>query len=180
MDVLVLLEEAPDPSPVLARVDSVPGAFTYERRGRDVVTLYGTPSTESLALALAAVVESRRGEGSGLGAFRHLGVWPGRGAVGDTAWRDSATGELMTHDLDIPFAVLTDIALRLRNECGPLLQRLVAGLQMTDWPEGMWRGITLTFDPQDVGATALTLAGIDSLLDTVRLADGLSYEYEGD
>ncbi|MBC7791655.1 MAG: hypothetical protein H7Z74_17040 [Anaerolineae bacterium] len=179
MDVLVLLEEAPDPSPVLARVDSVPG-FTFERRGRDVVTLYGTPSTESLALALAAVVESRRAEGYGQGAFRHLGVWPGRGAVGDTAWRDAVTGELVTRDLDIPLAVLTDIALRLRDECGPLLQRLVAGLQMADWPEGMWRGITLTFDPDEVNGTALTGAGMDSLLDTVRLADGLSYEYEGD
>ena len=82
MDVLVMLEESPDPSPVLARIDSVPLALVAERRGRDVVTLYGAPSSESLALALAAVVESYRSTANGSGAFRQLGLWPGRGAIG--------------------------------------------------------------------------------------------------
>ncbi|MFN2397316.1 MAG: hypothetical protein ABR543_01535, partial [Gemmatimonadaceae bacterium] len=76
MDFLVMLEESPEQSPVLARVDSVPAEMDSEHRGRDVVTLYGTPSTESLALALAAAVESRRRAGNSSGAFRHLGVWP--------------------------------------------------------------------------------------------------------
>ena len=179
MDVLVMLEESPDPSPVLARVDSVPLALVAERRGRDVVTLYGAPNSESLSLALAAVVESHRTTGSGLGAFRHLGVWPGRGAVGDAAWRDRTTGELMTRDLDIPFEVLTDTARRLRDQCGQLLQRLAAGLAMPDWPEGTWRAISITLDPA-LALTPATAANFDALLDTMREADGLTYEYEGD
>jgi hypothetical protein len=78
MDVLVMLEETPDPTPVLARIDSVPAMQEPRRRARDVVTLYGTPSSESLALALAAVVESQRGAGQSDACFRHLGVWPDR------------------------------------------------------------------------------------------------------
>src|SRR5674476_896577 len=60
MDVLVMLEERPDHSPVLAHVNSVPSPLTSERPARDIVTLYGVPSAESLALALAAAVESHR------------------------------------------------------------------------------------------------------------------------
>ena len=178
MDVLVLLEEGPDPSPLLARVDSVPEALASERRARDVVTLYGTPDPESLSLALAAVVESRRSSGSGPGALQHLGVWPGRGAVGDTAWRDAATGELMTRDVNIPFETLTDLARRLRAECGQLIQRLAAGLRMPDWPEGAWRAITITFNPElsVLPALAAAAGGADALLDTMREADGFSYE----
>ncbi len=179
MDVLVMLEESPDPSPVLARIDSVPLALVAEHRGRDVVTLYGAPSFEALALALAAVVESHRSTGSGSGAFRHLGVWPGRGAVGDAAWRDRTTGELMTRDLDIPLEVLADTARRLRDQCGQLLQRLVAGLAMPDWPEGAWRAISITLDPA-LALTPATAASFDSLLDAMREADGLTYEYDGD
>src|SRR6185312_8377199 len=52
MDFLVMLEECSDSTSVLARVDSVPAQLTPERRQRDVVTLYGTPRTESLALAI--------------------------------------------------------------------------------------------------------------------------------
>ncbi|MDQ3698162.1 MAG: hypothetical protein M3373_09080 [Gemmatimonadota bacterium] len=178
MDVLVLLEESPEPTPMLARVDSVPAALLSERRARDVVTLYGTPSPDSLALALAAVVESQRATGGGAGSFQHLGVWQGRGAVGDTAWRDTATGELMTRDLDIPFDTLTAVAHRLRDECGPLLQRLVAGLAMPDWPEGTWRAITITFNSELTPVA--TAGGIDELLDAVRQAEGFTYEYEGD
>ena len=62
MDVLVMLEEGSDHSPVLAHVNSVPSPLDAERPSRDVVTLYGEPSPESLALALAAAVESHRGE----------------------------------------------------------------------------------------------------------------------
>src|SRR5674476_916589 len=90
MDFLVMLEEGVDLSPVLARVDSVPSAFSQERCDRDVVTLYGVPKTESLALSLAAAVESHR-TGVGPGTFRHLGLLVGRGAVGDAAWRDTTT-----------------------------------------------------------------------------------------
>lgn len=179
MDVLVMLEEGPDQTPLLARIDSVPEALASERRARDVVTLFGTPSPESLSLALAAVVESRRANGGSPGAFQHLGVWPDRGAVGDTAWRDRRTGELMTRDLDIPFDTLAGIALRLRSEFGQLLQRLAAGLAMPDWPEGTWRAIAITFNPELLPAPALAY-GADNILDVMREAEGFTYEYEGD
>src|SRR5450759_2189670 len=56
MVVLVMLEESPVHSPVLAQVNSVPSPLSNERPSRDVVTLYGVPSAESLALALAAAL----------------------------------------------------------------------------------------------------------------------------
>ena len=76
MDILVMLEENPDHSPVLAHVNSVPSPTATDRPARDIVTLYGVPSAETLALALAAAVESRRtGEGhNNVDAIRHLGV----------------------------------------------------------------------------------------------------------
>ena len=103
MDILVMLEENPDHSPVLAHVNSVPSPLATDRPARDIVTLYGVPSAETLALALAAAVESHRtGEGhTNVDAIRHLGV-SDRGAVGDAAWRDAGTGELVTRDLEIP------------------------------------------------------------------------------
>ena len=60
MDVLVMLEETPDPTLVLAQVSSVRSPLRNEQQSRDVVTLFGVPSPESLALALAAALESRR------------------------------------------------------------------------------------------------------------------------
>lgn len=178
MEFLVMLEESPEQSPVLARVDSVPAELDSEHRGRDVVTLYGTPSTESLALALAAAVESRRTAGNSSGAFRHLGVWPERGAVGDTAWRDAATGQLMMSDLSIPFDVLAASARRILGEAGPAIQRLVAGLNMPDWPEGNWRAIGMSLNPAAEPAPAAL--GFDGVLDQFRQAEGLTFEYEGD
>ena len=179
MDFLVMLEEGSEHSPVLARVDSVPDVLSFEHRSRDVVTLYGTPRAESLALALAAAVESRRAAGNGSRAFRHLGLWPERGAVGDAAWRDEKTGELVTRDLNIPLDVLTSIAHQLLAQFGSVLQRLVAGLSMPDWPEGAWRAIRVTMEPV-VEPTRAALSHVDDLLDLLREADGLTYEYEGD
>ncbi len=178
MDFLVMLEESPAYPPVLARVDSVPEVSAPERRARDVVTLYGTPSSESLALALAAAIESRAA-GDGVGTFRHLRIWPGRGAVGDAAWRDATTGQLVTRNLDIPFGVLAGLARRLQDECGPLIRRLVAGLAMPDWPEGTWRAISISI-AESIESTAAALSRPESLLDAFREADGLTYEYDGD
>src|SRR5216684_4312282 len=103
MDILVMLEENPEHSPVLAHVNSVPSSLDVERPSRDIVTIYGEPSAESVALALAAAVEIHRGGGGGAdgtgrqiashAAIRHLGVWPERGALGDAAWRDATTGQ---------------------------------------------------------------------------------------
>lgn len=179
MDFLVMLEESSDDSPVLARVDSVPALLSPERRARDVVTLYGTPRTESLALAIAAAVESHRTAGEESEAFRHLGVWPERGAVGDAAWRDATTGELVTRDFDIPLDVLTSAAQELIAQCGAALQRLVAGLAMPDWPEGVWRAISIRLDPI-TEPTRAALGRLEGLLDVLREADGMTYEYEGD
>ena len=177
MDVLVMLEESPDHSPVLAHVNSVPSPLASERPARDVVTLYGAPSAESLALALAAAVESHR-TGSGHDnndAIRHLGVWAERGAVGDAAWRDALTGQLVTHDLEIPLEILNGTASQLLNECGQLIRRLVAGLSMPDWPEGARRAITVSLSPV-VGLAAPVFAPLESLLDRLREADGPAYE----
>jgi hypothetical protein len=175
MDILVMLEDSPDESPVLARVDSVPAMVATDHRAREVVTLYGTPNADYLALALAAAVESHRTAGDGLGAFRHLGVWSERGAVGDTAWRDEISGELLTRDVEIPIVVLNETAVRLKETCGPMIGRLVAGLGMPDWPEGTWRAISFRLDTM-----VETAPGADEILEVLREADGLTYEYEGD
>lgn len=181
MDVLVMLEESPDHSPVVAHVNSVPSPLASERPARDIVTLYGVPSAESLALALAAAVESHRtGQGhDNLAAIRHLGVWAERGAIGDAAWRDAGTGKLVTHDLEIPLEILNSTASQLLGECGQLIRRLVAGLSMPDWPEGARRAITVSLSPV-VGLAAPVFAPLESLLDRLREADGLAFDYEGD
>lgn len=151
MDILVMLEENPEHSPVLAHVNSVPSPLDVERPSRDIVTIYGEASAESLALALAAAVEIHRprtpGEPDGsIAAIRHLGVWPERGAVGDAAWRD-ATGQLVTRDLVIPLEILHATAGLLLTECGQVIRRLAAGLSMPDWPEGARRAINVTLGP---------------------------------
>ena len=179
MDVLVMLEESPDHSPVLAHVNSVPSPLHSERPSRDVVTLYGVPSPESLALALAAAVEGHRAGADGADAIRHLGIWPERGAVGDAAWRDGSTGQLMTRDLEIPFEILRTTAGQLLAECGHLIRRLAAGLVMPDWPEGARRAISISLGPI-AGVSAAVGEQIESVLEALREADGLTFDYEGD
>jgi len=185
MDILVMLEENPGHSPVLAHVSSVPSPLDVERPSRDIVTLYGEPNAHSLALALAAAVEIHRGiltvgdPGMSLMAIRHLGVWPERGALGDAAWRDASTGQLVTRDLEIPLSVLHATASQLLSECGHLIRRLVAGLSMPDWPEGARRAINVTLGPI-VGLTAPVFLPLESALEKWREADGLAFDYEGD
>ena len=178
MDILVMLEENPEHSPVLAHVNSVPAPLNTERPSRDVVTLYGAPTAESLALALAAAVESHRSPEERSDAIRHLGVWPERGAIGDAAWRDRRTGQLVTRDLDIPFDVLSGTARQLLAECGQLIRRLVAGLSMPDWPEGARRAITFSLGP--MVAVPAGAGAPDGLLESLREADSFSYDYLGD
>jgi len=74
MDVLVMLEDLPEHSLVLAHVNSVPALLHPERPPRNVVTLYGHPTPESLALALAAAVETGRTPDEHSGTVRHLGI----------------------------------------------------------------------------------------------------------
>ena len=178
MDVLVMLEEHPEHSPVLAHVNSVPGSVDAGRSRRDVVTLYGAPTAESLALALAAAVETQRATDEHSGTIRHLGIWPERGAVGDAAWRDSTTGQLVTLDLAVPLERLRETSGRLLNEWGQLIRRLVAGLSMPDWPEGARRAIGFSMTPV-VEMTSAARATVDSLLDNLREADGLAFDTEG-
>ena len=178
MDVLVMLEENPGHSPVLAHVNSVPSPLNSERPSRDVVTLYGTPTPESLALALAAAVESSRSWTERSDTIRHLGVWPERGAVGDAAWRDGVTGQLMTCDLEIPLAVLDSTARMILVECEPVMRRLLAGLSMPDWPEGTRRAISFTINP--VFAPLPANVPFESLLDMLRESEGLTFNGEGD
>jgi hypothetical protein len=180
MDVLVMLEENPDHSPVLAHVNSVPSPLSSaERPSRDIVTLYGVVSAESLALALAAAVEGHRTSDRSTDAIRHLGVWAERGAIGDAAWRDSVTGQLVTRDLEIPLEILHATASCLLEEFGQLIRRIAAGLSMPDWPEGARRAITVSLGPI-MGLTAPMFAPFESILDRVREADGLTFDFEGD
>lgn len=182
MDILVMLEDNPEHSPVLAHVNSVPSPLDVERPSRDIVTIYGEPSAESVALALAAAVEIHRGNPntvSSLTAIRHLGVWPERGALGDAAWRDVDTGQLVTRDLEIPLEILHATAGMLLNECGQMIRRLVAGLSMPDWPEGARRAINVTVGPI-VGLTAPVFRPLESALEAWREADGLAFDSDGD
>ena len=179
MDILVMLEEDPAHSLVLAHVNSVPSPVGAQQATRDVVTLYGEPNAQSLALALAAAVESHRANGEQSGAMRHLGVWADRSALGDAAWRDQVTGQLVTRDLEIPFHVLLGTAQQLLAECGQAIRRLLAGLSMPDWPEGTRRALTVSLNP----AFAMPVpadGGLDAFLATMREADGAMCDTEGD
>lgn len=178
MDVLVQLEEASDSS-VLARVNSWRGTRFSERTSRDVVTLFGIPSPESLALALAAALESRRAIVPGRehpDAERHLGVWAGRAAVGNTEWRDQSTGQLVTNNLEIPLAVLVETSGAILRDFGQALGRLIAGLLMPDWPEGTSRAITFSF----ASGNAAVLVPTETMMAMLREADGFTFDGEDD
>jgi hypothetical protein len=194
MDFLVLLEDgnapvstggSPPLSPSdarsgapLAHVNSVPSPTSFGARPREVVTLYGAFDAQGLALALAAAFEGRRVGGESVGAIRHLGVWPERGAVGDAAWRDQTTGQLMTQDVEIPYLTLSETARRLLADCGSAIGQMVAGLSMPDWPEGARRAINFSLGWQGLVPAVPGGPGADALLDSLREADG--YDVEGD
>ena len=118
--------------------------------------------------------------------MRHLGVWPDRGAVGDSAWRDGTTGRLVTQDLDIPLLTLEARASELLGSCGATLRRVAAGLAMPDWPEGTERALTFSFASTNAvatGAAGYSLdddAGVESWLDSIRQADAFTFDVEGD
>jgi len=189
MDVLVRLEARPSDSPVLAHVNSIPVLPFGTRSRREVVTLYGLADAQSLALAIAATVESERQEAHHSGVVRHIGVWPDRGAIGDSAWRDGATGRLITRDLDIPFLTLEARASELLDECGPTLRRVTAGLGMADWPEGTERALSFSLSRSLAGRSSggsgshsalRDELGVENWLDSLREADAFSFEVEGD
>jgi hypothetical protein len=185
MDILVLLEDGPERAPPgadgagpLAHVKSVASTVSFAGTPREVVTLYGTPDAQALAYALAATLEGQRAAAEHAGAVRDLGVWADRGAVGDAAWRDQRTGQLLTTDLEIPAARLRETSVRLLADTGSLIRQMVAGLLMPDWPEGVRRAINFSFTPTGTGpAFAGAAAGGDiAFLDSLREADGNSFE----
>jgi hypothetical protein len=179
MDVLVMLEEMSEHSTVLAHVNSVPSPLNSEKPTRDVVTLYGEATSESLAMALAAAMESRRETMERTDVIRHLGLWPERGAIGDAAWRDEQTGRLVTRDLSISPEVIRETASQLLQECGTTIRRLVAGLSMPDWPEGARRAISFTLTSHAALPAGAGARG-DSLLEHYRQADGFTFDNDGD
>lgn len=170
MDILIMLDEAHEsPNNLLAHVNSVPERDS-ERPAREVITMYGEPDPERLALALAAAVESHREANIGPGAMRHMGVWPERGALGDSAWRD-ATGALVAYDINIPVERLQATSRDLLRDCGAMIGRLLAGLLMPDWPEGARRSIRVSLDRAYV-LPALASSPLDSILEAMREGDG--------
>ena len=185
MDVLVRLEARPTDSPVLAHVNSIPVLPFGTRSRREVVTLYGEADAQSLALALAAMVESDRMEAPRSGVVRHLGVWPDRGAIGDSAWRDHKTGRLVTRDHSIPLLTLEARALELLGECGSTLRRVAAGLAMADWPEGAERAVSFSLSDNgslSFGGGAEEMlgdeVGVENWLDSLRQADAYGFDVE--
>jgi hypothetical protein len=176
MDILVMVEENSDQSSVLAHVNSIPAPLHgAERPSRDIVTVYGQPTPETVALALAAAVESHRDQHQS-DTIRHLGIWPERGAVGDAAWR-GMDGQLVTRDLIIPYEQLHETAQHLLAECSQLIGRLVAGLNMPDWPEGARRAISVSLGPI-AGITAPVFAPLEAIVERLREAEGLAFEAE--
>lgn len=173
LDVMVQWEQGDEGAkPPIAHVRSVASPETLEHPSRDVVTLFGQPTPESLALALAAAVESRKGQ-YGPHATREFSVSDSAGAVGDAAWRDHSTGELIRRDLNIPLTVLRETAQDLLNEGGQAIRRLLAGLLMPEWPEGTRRALSF----QLAGAGAPVARSFD-MLAAVREADAANFDDE--
>jgi hypothetical protein len=199
MDVLVLIDDCDDvagrPRPSGRADGAHPVAFVHWAPveadgvafggraggdGREVITLCGDADADRLAIALAAALESRRATAPAVaGAVRHLGVWADAGATGDVAWRDRATGQLLSRDVDISAAQLAATAQRLLVDCGAVIRQTAAKLAMPDWPEGVRRAISFTFAaPPDLVPATLALAGGagDGLLASLREADGYDDE----
>jgi hypothetical protein len=142
-----------------ARVSSVASPDTLESPSRDVVTLYGVPTPESLALALAAAVEARKAAAPS-GALPQLDVSEAHGAVGDSAWRDKRTGVVIRREMAIPLTVLKETAADLLKEGGHAIRRVLAGLLMPDWPEGTRRSLTVQLAIAGTARTSDTLAAM--------------------
>lgn len=169
MDVMVHWEDTSTEITSIARVRSVASLDTLEQPSRDVVTLYGVPTPESLALALATALEARRAANGAEDMLRELHVSETAGASGDTRWRDQSTGELIRRDLTIPLTVLRETAAELLAEGGQAIQRLLAGIMMKDWPAGTKRALTFELSTGTPARASDTLA-------KMREADGANFD----
>ncbi|HVH39736.1 MAG TPA: hypothetical protein VM764_06925 [Gemmatimonadaceae bacterium] len=170
MDVTVQWDESTAESLSIARLSAVASTDTLESPSRDVITLFGSPTPESLALALAAAVEARKAS-HGAGALPRLDVSDVHGAIGDSAWRDHRTGEVIRREMAIPLTVLKETAADLLKEGGQAIRRVLAGLLMPDWPEGTRRSLTVQ----------LAVAGAprsSDMLAALREADGDNFSDE--
>lgn len=160
MDVMVEWDQFAGDDASFARVSAVASPETLEAPTREIVTLYGEPTPESLALALAAAVEARRaGDGTVL-ASGDLHLSSTAGAVGDASWHDKRTGEIIRRELAIPLTVLRETAAELLAEGGQGIRRLLAGLLMPEWPEGTRRALTLQLAVAGAARTSDTLAAL--------------------
>ena len=164
MDVMVEWDQTTSAEGSFARVSAVASAETLEQPTRQVVTLYGVPTPESLALALAAAVEARKAGEATPRETRDLRVSTADGAVGDAAWQDRSTGEIIRREMSIPLTVLRETAAELLAEGGQGIRRLLAGLLMPEWPEGTRRALTLQ-------VATISATGPDVTLAQMREAD---------
>jgi hypothetical protein len=160
MDVMVQWDDAATGITPLARVSAIASPDTLEAPSREIVTLYGLPTPESLALALAATLEARK---ASIGAGFSSGDWSiteSDGAVGGSEFHDRKTGAIIRRELAIPFNVLRETAHDLLAEGGQSIRRLLAGLLMPDWPEGTARALTFQLAVAGAPRTSDTLAAM--------------------
>ena len=95
--------------------------------------------------------------------------------MGDVAWRDGATGRMMTRDVAISAGEIAGTAGRLLMEYGRAIRQTIAGLSMTDWPEGARRAIHVSLGRLDASYAPSRFAAVgagDALLASLREADG--------
>jgi len=159
MDVMVQWDPTNEERASFARVNAVASPETLEAPTREIVTLYGEPTAESFALALAASVEVRKRSGVGYttGEFRVSAL---EGAIGETAVRDVNSGEIIKRELSIPLTVLKETAEEILQEGGQGIRRLLAGLLMAEWPEGTRRALGFQLAAAPVGRNSDTLAAL--------------------
>jgi hypothetical protein len=157
MDVMVLWDDSVTGPLPLARVSAVASPETLESPTRELVTLYGTPTAESLALALAATLEARKVAHGGF-SDGDIRVTEIDGAVGPASWLDKDTGAIIKRELSIPLTVLRETAQDLLKEGGQGIRRLIAGLLMPDWPEGTRRALTFQLAVAGAARTSDMLA----------------------
>lgn len=159
MDVMVQWDPTEEERATVARVNAVASPETLEAPTREIVTLYGEPTPQSFALALAASVEARKRNGVGYttGEFR---ITAAEGAIGETSYRDMKSGEIIRRELSIPLTVLTETAEEILREGGQGIRRLLAGLLQADWPEGTRRALGFQFAAAPVGRSSDTLAAL--------------------
>lgn len=122
------------------------------------------------ALALAAAVEARKASDHGPIAAGDLRLSAQDGAVGDAAYTDRRTGEIIRQELAIPLTVLRETAAELLAEGGNSIRRLLAGLLMPDWPEGTRRALSLQVAVASAGRSSDA-----TRLDDLRLADAENF-----